>query len=327
MNIFELNILFVILTNLIFFLNLNSIAKKIDIYDLPDKKRKIHNLAVPPIGGLIFIINIFIYFFFENYLESNILDLNLKFFIISVITIFILGIYDDKFDISYNLKLILFIIILAVYFYYDKDQLIYNLRFSTFDQSYQLDSYSFLFTILSVIIFMNAFNMYDGINGQSALYTIAIFSYLIFRDHFILLSFSIVITSIFFLYNNLKGKIFLGNGGSLIIPFIFSILIINYYNQSNFFVCEEIFILMMMPGLDMIRLFGHRILKNKNPLKADKNHFHHLLLKRFNEKKAVFFNFIMVIFPIILMIVGVNHLLIILIFILVYFYTLLKISK
>ena len=40
---------------------------------------------------------------------------------------------------------------------------------------------------------------------------------------------------------------------------------------------EEIFIIMMVPGLDMFRLFIQRLL-NKNPF-GDRNHIHHLLLK------------------------------------------------
>ena len=62
---------------------------------------------------------------------------------------------------------------------------------------------------------------------------------------------------------------------------------IKFYNSSNNFVCEEIFILMMLPGIDMTRLFIERMIRKKT-LKADKNHLHHLLLKSFNSTK--FFN-------------------------------------
>ena len=132
----------------------------------------------------------------------------------------------------------------------------------------QLDSLSLIFTVLSIVIFINAFNMYDGINGQSGLYTITIFLFFIYKSHFIILSIIIIICSIFFLINNLKNKIFMGDSGSLTISFLFSILIINFYQNENSFVCEEIFIIMMLPGLDMIRLFFQRILKKKKSIKS-----------------------------------------------------------
>tara|TARA_A100001035_G_C27573286_1_gene404128 strand:- start:372 stop:638 length:267 start_codon:yes stop_codon:yes gene_type:complete len=39
---------------------------------------------------------------------------------------------------------------------------------------------------------------------------------------------------------------------------------------------------MMLPGLDMFRLFLYRIYNGKHPFKADLNHFHHILKKKFS---------------------------------------------
>ena len=83
---------------------------------------------------------------------------------------------------------------------------------------------------------------------------------------------------------------------------------------------------MMIPGLDMVRLFFQRILKNKNPLKADNNHLHHLLLKKFSLKKTIIVNFVLMILPILLMILGINHLFLIVFFSLLYFIIFYKLS-
>ena len=310
----EIIIFFFILLNTIFYLKLNFIANKIKVFDTPDKKRKIHKIKVPSIGGVIFILNILLYLFIDNLLNLSSNNINLVYLILTLSAIFILGFYDDKFDLDSNLKLILFIVIITTYFVLNKNQLVQELRFSTFNQYIQLESLSLIFTVLSIVIFINAFNMYDGINGQSALYTITIFLFFIYKSHFIILSIIIIICSIFFLVNNLKNKIFMGDSGSLTISFLFSILIINFYQNENSFVCEEIFIIMMLPGLDMIRLFFQRILKKKNPLKADNNHLHHLLLKNFSLKNTIIFNFVLMILPIILMLLGINHLFIIVFF-------------
>ena len=58
-------------------------------------------------------------------------------------------------------------------------------------------------------------------------------------------------------------------------------------NVNNVFYAENIFLLMLYPGLDMLRLFISRILKGKSPFTSDRNHFHHMLLNKFNSKYAL----------------------------------------
>ena len=57
----------------------------------------------------------------------------------------------------------------------------------------------------------------------------------------------------------------------------------------------------MIPGLDMLRLFIERLLQKKNPLKPDRNHFHHLLLNRFQRYNVLIIYFSFMIFPLILL--------------------------
>ena len=39
---------------------------------------------------------------------------------------------------------------------------------------------------------------------------------------------------------------------------------------------------MIIPGIDLIRLFITRILKVSHPFKPDRNHLHHILLRKYN---------------------------------------------
>ena len=43
---------------------------------------------------------------------------------------------------------------------------------------------------------------------------------------------------------------------------------------------------MMLPGIDMLRLFIVRIIKKRNPFSGDSNHLHHILLKSFPASKV-----------------------------------------
>ena len=56
---------FIIFHNLVFLFFFREISKYINIFDLPDDKRKIHTNKTSLLGGLIFLINIFSYLVYE----------------------------------------------------------------------------------------------------------------------------------------------------------------------------------------------------------------------------------------------------------------------
>ena len=58
----------------------------------------------------------------------------------------------------------------------------------------------------------------------------------------------------------------------------------------------------MLPGIDMLRLFIERILKNKNPFYGDRNHLHHLLHEQFGKKLTILIYFLLFTTPILLFI-------------------------
>ena len=57
--------------NLIFIKSYKFIEKKYDLYDKPDETRKKQPKPVPLLGGLLFLINIFTYFFYEYFFNSK----------------------------------------------------------------------------------------------------------------------------------------------------------------------------------------------------------------------------------------------------------------
>ena len=105
-----------------------------------------------------------------------------------------------------------------------------------------------------------------------------IFTFLFNQTYFIYYFFGFLIFLIF----NHRTKIFLGNNGSLFFGFFISYFTIKFHNY-NYIKSDEVFLLMMIPGMDMFRLFLMRIIKGKNPFKGDRNHIHHLISKRFNH--------------------------------------------
>ena len=62
MSNYQIFFLFIVLfVNFLFFYNLNSIAKIINIFDVPDNNRKIHKGKIPALGGLLIIFNIILF--------------------------------------------------------------------------------------------------------------------------------------------------------------------------------------------------------------------------------------------------------------------------
>jgi UDP-GlcNAc:undecaprenyl-phosphate GlcNAc-1-phosphate transferase len=129
--------------------------------------------------------------------------------------------------------------------------------------------------------------MFDGINLQSSFYSINIFLIFIFKSLFLDISLVMILSLLFFSYLNFKNKCFLGNNGSLLIAFVISYLFIKSQSTDNPIFADEIFLAMQVPGLDLLRLAIQRIYNKKHPFHPDRNHIHHLLLKKIGYIKTV----------------------------------------
>lgn len=287
--------LFLILfLNLLIFKYYQRIAEIINVYDYPLKKRKIHKIKTPLIGGIFLLINLIfvniLYFIFGDFYFN---DLNKIFsgidkyfvFLFSSLIIFLIGYFDDKKNLNANLKFFLFIIITVLSVYLDENLLLQTIVIKSMDNNINLFKFSFFFTVLCFLLFINAANMYDGINLQSGSYFFGVYSYLSYQfgvNSFFLM---ILIFLIVFCHLNFKGKIFLGNSGIYLISFMTAYIIIKQYNNLGLISVEEIYLIMCIPGYDMLRLFFSRFLKMRSPFSSDRNHIHHIILR----SKSIYF--------------------------------------
>lgn len=280
--------------NLFIYLFRNKIIEIYNLYDLPDHKRKLHLNKTSIVGGLFFFINILFYsiviLFNKEFIDFSILfisDLNILYFILITVSFFIFGYYDDKFNINANLKLLILITLILLILKNDSNLQIQYLNFSFSEKIIFLNEFSFIFTIFCIISFINAFNLFDGINCQIGLYVLFILILIFFFNSELLLFSSLLFPLIIFLILNYQGKIFIGNAGSYLLGFMLSYIIIKIYNNTNSFYADKILLIMFLPGIDMIRLFLVRIKNKKSPFSPDRNHLHHKLLKKFGFKFTI----------------------------------------
>jgi len=268
-----------------------NIGKKLGVLDYPDKIRKLHAAPTPQIGGIIIYIIIIVNFFFT---KNSTLDL---FYILWISFFFILGFIDDKYKTKWDVKFLIPIIFFLIYTNINGGILINEIYSETFKKIIDIKNIYHLnifFTVLCVLLLINSINMIDGHNGICVIYSIYCFFYLVLLTNNNLNEILLIIlpTLLVITYFNLKNKIFLGNSGSFLLSGILSYYLIinnNYYNKIS---VEKIFLLLIIPGLDMLRLFIARINNHKNPFSADRNHLHHLLLnnnKNYNKKYLIYF--------------------------------------
>ena len=240
-------------------------------------------------------------------------------FIITFSLIFSLGFIDDKFNISASKKFVILLIIIIPILLLDNSLIIDIIKFSFLERQFYLSFYTaIIFSCFCFLVFLNAFNMFDGINLQSSNYSIIIFlSILIFYSNLLILQI-ILITILTYGYLNLKNKSFLGDSGSLLIAFLIGYFFIKLYNYELIDYTDEIVIYMLVPGMDLIRLFFVRIFLKRNPLSSDRFHLHHLLLSKYSYKKTITILTLLILLPISMNYFELNKLFTIILFIFIY---------
>ena len=280
-----------IILNFLFLFFYKKISHIYNVFDIPDKKRKVHIAKTPLLGGLIILFNIIFFYFNSEYKEnySNI-------FVLGCIFFFIFGLVDDKTNLNANLKLLLQIFFLFSYFLYNQHAVITNFYLFFLKKNFFLYSFSIFFTIFCFLLFINSVNMFDGINLQVGFYSLFILLFLFFKidNQFIP---PIILALIFFLILNFYNKSFLGNSGSYLLGFIISYF---FSVGANIFSAEQIFLVMLIPGLDMLRVAVLRIINKKHPFSPDRNHLHYLMLSKFQFYKTFIIIQLLIVLPVLL---------------------------
>ena len=276
-----------LILNFFLFNLIRKLCFKINLVDKPDGVKKKHLNIVPLGGGTILLLNIFLYGLF-NYLFSNESIIFSSFqdqiiFFLGCLTIFIIGIIDDKLDLKPNTKFILLICSIIFFLFLSSEDKLNYFNFSFHNNRIDFSSFNIIVTTLCYICFLNSFNMFDGINLQSSIYSIICFVFFLIlsTDTFFII---ILIFLLIFSFYNYKNLIFLGDSGSLLISFVIGFIFIKLYNNNTIIYADQIFLIMSLPGIDMIRLFIIRIKNKKNPFKGDLNHIHHILTKKYSNK-------------------------------------------
>lgn len=274
----------IIITPLLIFL-----IKKGNVLDRPGG-RKIHKYSVPSMGGISMMValagGVLIWLNYQQLVE-------IRFFVLGLGIMFILGLRDDLVELTAYQKLIgqLIAIITVV--------VLGDIRISSFYGFLGVEElplwFSYGLTVFAIIGLTNAFNLIDGLDGLAS--TLSLISFLFFGTWFIYAGFTtygfIAFTFVgailsFLVYNWHPAKIFMGDTGSLTLGFALSVFSIQFI-ESNGVLGAGAFkfnapltvgvVLMIVPFYDTLRVFVKRARRGKSPMAADKSHVHHFLLR------------------------------------------------
>lgn len=261
---------------------LRKVAKFVGLVDRPNI-RKLHAGSIPLVGGISICLSI-VHFLTSN---PNVIEHSYLFLMcISVLTV--IGALDDKFDISYKIRLLVQVV-LAIGMMWFAEIRLNNIGDIAGVGNIYLGILSPVITILAVVGAINAFNMVDGIDGLLGGLAIVTFSALAIlltvdgRHGLAYLCTVFIVAILPYILMNLgllgrRRKVFMGDAGSMMIGFTVIWLLLGASQKPAEALMRPITALWLIaiPLMDMAAIMIRRVRRGDSPFKPDREHLHHL---------------------------------------------------
>lgn len=262
---------------------MRKVAKRIGLVDKPNA-RKLHNGAVPLVGGLSICLVLAQYLTFNpDTIEHSWL------YLLCICVLTLVGAVDDKTDLSFKVRLsiqaILSIVMMKVA----------NIELHNLGNMFGLGQISLgwlsnIITIFAVIGAINAFNMVDGIDGLLgglSIVTLGALAYLLQVDSqhgAAYLCIVIIVAMLPYIFMNLgilgrERRVFMGDAGSMMIGFtvIWLLLGVSQTDQTEPLMRPVTALwLIALPLMDMTAIMIRRVRRGDSPFKPDREHLHHI---------------------------------------------------
>jgi len=270
----------IILTIFILFINKLLLQKIILISETGDIHQKFASKSSVPLSGGLFIFLGYLYFLNEEIFS----------FIFFSLIVFILGIFSDlKLIKSAKKKFLLQIILILSYIIFNDVQ-ISDTRIFLLDSILQNNYINYLFVSFCVLIIINGSNFIDGMN------TLCIGYYLLISATIFYLQLNETITtkniSIFFIFVlilfvfllNLTNQLYLGDSGSYLLGFSFSIFLISIYKFNQHISPFFIVLLLWYPSYENLFSIIRKNIIRRSPMYPDAKHIHQLVFFYISKK-------------------------------------------
>jgi UDP-GlcNAc:undecaprenyl-phosphate/decaprenyl-phosphate GlcNAc-1-phosphate transferase len=273
------------LITLIFMFALRPVANAIGLVDRPGG-RKVHVGIVPVIGGVAMYLGLL---FVLPLVDPPAKGLTA--FLLAAGLLVLVGAIDDRFDIPPRVRL-LAQATAALILCLGGGLVVESLGNLLFFGEIRLGVFAVPFTVLVTISVINAFNMLDGMDGLagsisfasllSAAFAAAIFGGGVGLT-IAMVSMAVVLAFLVFNFPtrwNRPVRAFMGDGGSTLLGFIVVWLGLRLaHGEAPVISPVTALWIAALPIFDLFISFGRRLRKGQSPLQADREHFHHILLR------------------------------------------------
>jgi UDP-GlcNAc:undecaprenyl-phosphate/decaprenyl-phosphate GlcNAc-1-phosphate transferase len=276
------------------------LALRLNLVDVPDNRRKVHERPIPRVGGVAVaaayfgsLVALVAWLHFDN--TASITGLTaVKSTVPAALLIFLIGLTDDIFNLNPRHKFGAQIVaaVMAVLAGVHMPGIhIYGTALSGMDSVLTM-----ALSVLWLVLCTNAVNLIDGLDGLaggvSFLATITILVASLATGNMGLVLATAPLAAVllgFLVFNFNPASIFLGDSGSLLIGFLLGCYSILWSGTATTALkLAAPLLALAVPILDVTLAISRRFLRNQPIFKADRSHIHHRLLARgFGHKKTV----------------------------------------
>lgn len=277
-------VLFVFFVSFISLFVFRKVAQKIGLVDKPNE-RKHHTGQIPLVGG----ISVFCTMMLVLFLHSELL-LAPQLYAGCAFILVIIGVVDDRYDISFKLRLVIQAVV-SIAMIVLGERSLHNLGYLMGSDAIRIPEVaSYVLTVVAVIGAINAFNMVDGIDGllgglaSVTFGGLGILFYLHGMANFALFCALLVTAMLPYIMLNLgfpfgkRFKVFMGDAGSIFIGFtvIWLLIVASQGERATAIRPVTALWLIALPLMDMVCIMIRRIRKGQSPFKPDREHLHHI---------------------------------------------------
>ena len=246
--------------------------------------RKTHVGEVPLVGGVAICFTVIHYLYLNPIFPEN-----NTVYMFSIALLTLVGALDDKFDVSFKIRIVIQIGVSLLMISYS------GIQISELGDMFGAGNISIAYfgiplTVLAVVGAINAFNMVDGIDGLLGGLSIVTFSGFAIimgmygQDNKVYICLLFVVSMVPYILMNLglvgkERKVFMGDAGSMMIGFTVIWLLLSASqigtDQAHLRSVTCLW-LIAIPLMDMASIMIRRLRKGRSPFKPDREHLHHI---------------------------------------------------
>ncbi len=208
-----------------------------------------------------------------------------------VAAMYLIGFADDRFALGPAIRLTLTIATLGLALVFAPDFTLGWVRFAGQPQLWLLGAWGDAFALLCLVGLLNAVNMADGKNG--IILSLALIWSAVLAVHLppplwpVLAGVAAALAVL--LACNLRGILFMGDGGSYVLSALFGLLAIYAYNNDfEVMRADDVATMFAIPVFDTIRLMSVRAARRRSPFEGDRDHLHHHLHSRYGWPRGLY---------------------------------------